>query len=169
MLRSEASTRCLHLNSLSTGSELCLVGLGVSDDLCSKRCARDDTHGSLPDLDRGLMSKRKRAVHKDSKLRPHTAAQKPNRKQQRQKPQAVHKQRKNITSVHYLNDSHQILCVGEGNFSFARALVRLFESSGDNLIATAYDSEETVKLKYEVSQACSSRSCCSWPYCSNSS
>lgn len=118
----------------------------------------DERCGSVPDLISGLMSKRKRASHKESKnnhFRSRSAAQKPNCQQQRQKIQQAPKQRKTKPSVHSLNDSHQILCVGEGNFSFARALVRLFDSSGDNLLATAYDSEETVKLKYEVFQACS--------------
>ena len=36
------------------------------------------------------------------------------------------------------------LLVGEGNFSFARALVRLFGGDGTRLVATAFDSEEAV-------------------------
>lgn len=47
-------------------------------------------------------------------------------------------------------EAQHILCLGEGNFSFARALVRLLEYSGANVIATAFDSKETVLLKYEV-------------------
>ena len=42
------------------------------------------------------------------------------------------------------------LLVGEGNLSFARALVRLFDGDGSCLVATAYDSEEQAQLKYEV-------------------
>jgi len=38
--------------------------------------------------------------------------------------------------------------VGEGNFSFARALVRLFAAEGENLVATAFDSEELAVGKY---------------------
>ena len=47
--------------------------------------------------------------------------------------------------------ARRVLCVGEGNFSFARALVRLFDGDGSSLVATAYDSEEQTQLKYEVS------------------
>ena len=39
--------------------------------------------------------------------------------------------------------------MGEGNFSFARALVRLFQGNGENVLATAFDAEEVVKAKYE--------------------
>ena len=47
--------------------------------------------------------------------------------------------------------AQRVLCVGEGNFSFARALARLFDGDGSCLVATAYDSEEQAQLKYEVS------------------
>jgi 25S rRNA (uracil2634-N3)-methyltransferase len=40
------------------------------------------------------------------------------------------------------------LLVGEGNFSFARALVRLFDGNGFGLTATAYDSREVCLQKY---------------------
>ena len=50
------------------------------------------------------------------------------------------------------DDSQQILCIGEGNFSFARAVVRLLQYSGQNLVATAYDTEDIVSLKYEVDE-----------------
>lgn len=46
-------------------------------------------------------------------------------------------------------EAQHILCLGEGNFSFARAIVRLLEYCGGNVIATAFDSKETVFLKYE--------------------
>ena len=42
----------------------------------------------------------------------------------------------------------KILLVGEGNFSFARALVRNLGGSGAGLVATAYDSEEEAREKY---------------------
>ena len=37
--------------------------------------------------------------------------------------------------------SQRILLVGEGNLSMARALLRLFEGNGHNLVATTYDTE----------------------------
>lgn len=37
--------------------------------------------------------------------------------------------------------SQRILLVGEGNLSMARALLRIFEGNGHNLIATTYDTE----------------------------
>ena len=37
--------------------------------------------------------------------------------------------------------SQRLLLVGEGNLSMARALLRLFEGNGRNLIATTYDTE----------------------------
>ena len=54
--------------------------------------------------------------------------------------------------------AQRVLCVGEGNFSFARALARLFDGDGSCLVATAYDSEEQAQLKYEVS--CDRRAAC---------
>lgn len=47
------------------------------------------------------------------------------------------------------NESQHILCVGEGNFSFARALARLLCAQGQNVVATAFDSQETLLAKYE--------------------
>lgn len=41
------------------------------------------------------------------------------------------------------------LLVGEGNFSFARALVRLFDGNGFGLTATAYDTREVCLAKYD--------------------
>lgn len=49
------------------------------------------------------------------------------------------------------DDYQRILCIGDGNFSFARALVRKLEGQGRLLTATAYDTKETVWEKYEVS------------------
>lgn len=48
------------------------------------------------------------------------------------------------------DEYQRILCVGEGNFSFARAVVRKLEGQGQLLTATAYDTKETVWEKYEV-------------------
>jgi 25S rRNA (uracil2634-N3)-methyltransferase len=45
-------------------------------------------------------------------------------------------------------DTMRTLLVGEGNFSFARALVRLFDGNGFGLTATAYDSREVCLQKY---------------------
>mmetsp|Transcript_74207 Transcript_74207/g.159036 ORF Transcript_74207/g.159036 Transcript_74207/m.159036 type:complete len:284 (+) Transcript_74207:56-907(+) len=47
--------------------------------------------------------------------------------------------------------SDRILLVGEGNFSFARALCRNLEQ-GSNVYATAYDTEATLKKKYPDAQ-----------------
>ncbi|RUS21139.1 hypothetical protein BC937DRAFT_93526 [Endogone sp. FLAS-F59071] len=43
----------------------------------------------------------------------------------------------------------RILLVGEGNFSFARALAEHVLGRGENLVATCLDSEEVLILKYE--------------------
>lgn len=43
----------------------------------------------------------------------------------------------------------RILLVGEGNFSFARALAEHVLGTGENLVATCLDSEEVLMLKYE--------------------
>jgi len=50
---------------------------------------------------------------------------------------------------HGLQATDKILLVGEGNFSFARSLVRLFENNGFSLHATSYDPEEILHQKYE--------------------
>jgi hypothetical protein len=39
----------------------------------------------------------------------------------------------------------RILLVGEGNLSMARALVRLFDGDGSNLVATTFDNEEALR------------------------
>ena len=49
---------------------------------------------------------------------------------------------------HAYDPRRRTLLVGEGNFSFARALVRLFAAEGENLVATAFDSEELAVGKY---------------------
>ena len=53
----------------------------------------------------------------------------------------------------------RILLVGEGNFSFARALVRLFGGLGATLVATTHDTEAVVKEKYDVRAAYSTSFC----------
>jgi len=50
---------------------------------------------------------------------------------------------------HGYDECTKTLLVGEGNFSFARALVRLYNGNGFSLVATAYDSEDVVHKKYE--------------------
>ncbi|KAL7746964.1 hypothetical protein RI367_007676 [Sorochytrium milnesiophthora] len=49
-------------------------------------------------------------------------------------------------------DDHHILLVGEGNFSFAAALVGVL-GTGENIVATAYDSADVVHEKYPDAQA----------------
>ena len=55
--------------------------------------------------------------------------------------------RKKNAFVPYTSDD-TILLVGEGNFSFARALVRRFQGLATRLVATSYDTEEEVLSKY---------------------
>jgi len=50
---------------------------------------------------------------------------------------------------HEYKDFEKNLLVGEGNFSFSNALVKLFDGNGFNLHATAYDTEEVAIQKYE--------------------
>ena len=95
------------------------------------------------------MAKRKGGVHKVCKANP----------QHPGKQKFVTKKRQNHTeggnrslgSTVFYDEYQRILCVGEGNFSFARALARNFEGQGQLLTATAYDTKETVWEKYEVS------------------
>jgi 25S rRNA (uracil2634-N3)-methyltransferase len=54
--------------------------------------------------------------------------------------------RKNAYCPYHIEDT--ILLVGEGNFSFARALVRRFNGVATRLIATCYDTKEEVTRKY---------------------
>lgn len=49
------------------------------------------------------------------------------------------------------DSSQRVLLVGEGNFSFARALLRLFGGQGSGVVATAFDTEAAVLEKYDVS------------------
>ncbi|DBA85430.1 TPA: hypothetical protein ACH3X2_006106 [Trebouxia sp. C0005] len=102
------------------------------------------------------MSKRKKSVKKPPRLhRNQATASKPSstkRKQQdtaaRRKVASGDRGPKSKTGPQY-HESQQILCVGEGNFSFARALVRTLEGQGQNLTATAYDARDTVDAKYQ--------------------
>ena len=104
------------------------------------------------------MSKRKKSEKYPPRLhRNQAAVSKPSltkRTQQdtaaRRKPAPGDKAPKSTAGPQY-HESQQILCVGEGNFSFARALVRTLEGQGQNLIATAYDAQDTVDTKYQVS------------------
>ncbi len=104
------------------------------------------------------MSKRKKSVQKPPRLhRNQATVSKPSltkRKQQetvaRRKLASGDKVPKHQSGPQY-HESQQILCVGEGNFSFARALVRTLEGVGQNLFATAYDARDTVDAKYQVS------------------
>ncbi len=103
------------------------------------------------------MSKKKKVTQKPSKSkRKQPSVTKPIRAKQKhpgsdsdQKPKPKQKRPSSAVSPQYYETQH-ILCVGEGNFSFARALVRVLESQGQGVVATAYDTEETVLTKYEV-------------------
>lgn len=73
----------------------------------------------------------------------------PGEKQQAKAKTLVSK-RQGGSSIQY-DEYQRILCVGEGNFSFARALVRNLQGQGQLLTATAYDTKEIAWEKYEVS------------------
>ena len=100
------------------------------------------------------MSKRKRAAKQQarSQQKVKSGVQQRDSRAKHSQPQPAQHRSKNRTPVLSYDDSQHILCIGEGNFSFARAVVRLLEYSGLNVVATAYDAEETVSLKYEVGQ-----------------
>ncbi len=105
-----------------------------------------------------LMSKRRKSVKKPPKLHKNQATvSKPSLKKRKQQDTAARRKLapgdkvpKSTAGPQY-HESQQILCVGEGNFSFARALVRTLEGQGQNLTATAYDARDTVDAKYQVS------------------
>lgn len=104
------------------------------------------------------MSKRKKSVKNPPKLhRNQATVSKPIFTKRKQQETAARRQLapgdkipKPNAGPHY-HESQQTLCVGEGNFSFARALVRTLEGQGNNLVATAYDTRDTVDAKYQVS------------------
>lgn len=99
------------------------------------------------------MVARNGGVQKLSKAKRHKLSV-PKRVRLREKQQAKAKtlvsNREGGTSVQY-DEYQRILCAGEGNFSFARALVRNLQGQGQLLTATAYDTQEIVWEKYEVS------------------
>lgn len=104
------------------------------------------------------MAKRKGGVQKVSRVKrqesaPHKRVH-PGKKQpakaKNQQPKTRICSREEGAAVCY-DEYQRILCIGEGNFSFARALVRKLEGQGRLLTATAYDTKETVWEKYEVS------------------
>ena len=66
---------------------------------------------------------------------------------------------------HGYHEGQRILLVGEGNFSFARALARLFSGNGENVTATSYDSREMAAAKYNVSVLSSGLDKCSLRRC----
>ncbi|DBA95072.1 TPA: hypothetical protein ACH3X1_002585 [Trebouxia sp. C0004] len=102
------------------------------------------------------MSKRKKSVKKTPKLyRNQATVSKPivTKRQQQETPArrrlAPGEKVPQSNSGPQYHESQQILCVGEGNFSFARALVRSLEGQGQSLIATSYDARDTVDAKYQ--------------------
>lgn len=52
-------------------------------------------------------------------------------------------------SIKHYSNSHQILLVGEGDFSFSLALANVFESAG-NMVVTSKDSRERVLSSYKT-------------------
>ena len=60
--------------------------------------------------------------------------------------QKKERRKKNAFVPYTVNDT--ILLVGEGNFSFARALVRRYQGVATRLVATSYDTKEEVLSKY---------------------
>lgn len=71
-------------------------------------------------------------------------------RKQQVKAKAQVNSRARDTALQYDEYQH-ILCLGEGNFSFSRALVRKLQGQGQLLTATAYDTKDIVLEKYEVS------------------
>lgn len=95
------------------------------------------------------MAKRKGRLQKVSKA----SCQRPDKRKvvvRNRQHQIKGGKRKAGATVSY-DEYQRILCIGDGNFSFARALVRKLEGQGQLLTATAYDTKETVWEKYEVS------------------
>ncbi|KAL3163353.1 hypothetical protein ABBQ32_009742 [Trebouxia sp. C0010 RCD-2024] len=93
------------------------------------------------------MAKRKGRLQKVSKA----SCQRPDKRKvvvRNRQHQIKGGKRKAGATVSY-DEYQRILCIGDGNFSFARALVRKLEGQGQLLTATAYDTKETVWEKYE--------------------
>ncbi|KAI8058479.1 hypothetical protein BDF22DRAFT_666084, partial [Syncephalis plumigaleata] len=81
------------------------------------------------------LGKQRKTNHKSQRSKAAVAAQ-------------VRVQKRLEAQLYTENDT--ILLVGEGNFSFARSLVEHHLSGqGSQLVATAYDDEETAKTKYD--------------------
>ena len=75
------------------------------------------------------------------------------KKLEEQKKQAkLNRQLKSAQKVMY-TDTEMILLVGEGNFSFARALTEEPFNCGEGLFASCYDSKEALCVKYEDAKA----------------
>lgn len=106
------------------------------------------------------MSKRKRAIKQQRRseqpLKASSGVHKRNRKARHPATQQTCRKHTADASAHFFSETQHILCVGEGNFSFARAIVRLLNHCGENVVATVYDTKDTVSLKYEVT-LCSCR------------
>jgi len=49
-----------------------------------------------------------------------------------------------VSTIPY-KSSNRILLIGEGNFSFARALIRHFDGNASSIVATSYDTEFEVR------------------------
>lgn len=99
------------------------------------------------------MVTRKGGVHKLSKAKGHKSFVPHGAhvvKKQQAKTKTSVSNREGGTSIQY-DEYQRILCIGEGNFSFARALVRNLQGQGQLLTATAYDTKQIVWEKYEVS------------------
>lgn len=102
------------------------------------------------------MSKREKAEHRASKVQRNQLSTTKSVHTKRKQPKTKHQQASAAPSLKLkqelapvFDDSQQILCVGEGNFSFARALVRILQGQGQQVIATAFDTQEVVLAKYE--------------------
>ena len=61
------------------------------------------------------------------------------------------------------SDSQSVLLVGEGNLSFARALLRLRQGQGANLVATTFDDQQTL-LEARSESAVSARQLSCHPF-----
>jgi|APGre2960657444_1045066.scaffolds.fasta_scaffold01819_6 hypothetical protein len=57
----------------------------------------------------------------------------------------------------FSDSSQSVLLVGEGNLSFARALLRLRQGQGANLVATTFDDEQTLLEARSESAVCATQ------------
>ncbi|KAK9815548.1 hypothetical protein WJX72_005601 [[Myrmecia] bisecta] len=67
----------------------------------------------------------------------------------KQKPKLKLKHKQRHSPAELFTDAQHILLVGEGNFSFARAVVRNLTGQGAGIVATGYDSPDVLEQKYE--------------------